>query len=572
VEEELPVDPYAAPGYSPELGGLISGGALFSFSLDPEDPTLPRSSIPVSASFTTSGSVIFAVTPSFYLPHDKVRIFGTLLLKNLNDNFWGVGYDAGVSPSAPDETTQYQRVWWQVAPRVVFQVAKDLFVGPVLDLNQTIASDMPPEMSSEPHVVEDGTNNYNGGAGGIIQYDTRDFPQNAFRGVLLEARVTGYGPWLGSDNLYMQVALDYRHTSRSGARRKHALNVHVGAVIGDAPWSELPSVGGVYDLRGYYTGRFRDVRATWALLEYRYMLPTKNPDRDYSRSGFVGWGGTGFLGTEGFRNSSLLPNAGVGYRFGSTAMNARLDRVRRGWIPGASSASWKHRVRRRRRPDAADRLGGLVVDLDAVMDRVPCHRLLPGGRDRFMSGAAPRRECRASVPCATDRHQPVSGRRRSRTDRARRSRDPSSTFGSGDPNTATWRCAMGCDPSGGLLSRPSPGRGRRVVELDAVRVALLREEELAALAVVLLGGVARDDRVEVRGVAVSVGALLRAQDPPEALRFLLAAPPRAGDPDRDVRIRDVDREVPDLRHGEHGRLSRAKALVERVAFRLRRRP
>jgi len=320
--------PYGAPGYSPELGGLISTGALFSFSFDPEDPELPRSSIPVSASFTTSGSVILAVSPSFYLPEDKIRIFGSLLLKDLNDNFWGVGYDAGASPNAPDETTQYQRVLWQIAPRVVFQVANDLFVGPVLDLNQTIASDMPPEMSSEPHVVEDGTNNYNGGAGGIVQYDTRDFPQNAFRGFLLEARITGYGPWLVSDNLYMQVSLDYRHYLTLGPRVGNTLawNVHVGAVVGDAPWSELPSVGSAYDLRGYYAGRFRDQRATWGLLEYRYMLPTKNPEREFSRSGFVVWGGTGFLGTEGFRNSNLLPNAGVGYRFEvQPRMNARLD-------------------------------------------------------------------------------------------------------------------------------------------------------------------------------------------------------------------------------------------------------
>jgi hypothetical protein len=320
--------PYAAPGYSPELGGLISGGALFSFSLDPEDPTLPRSSIPVSASFTSSGSVIFAVTPAFYLPEDKIRIFGTLLLKNLNDNYWGVGYDAGASPNSPDETTQYQRVWWQVAPRVVFKVAKALFVGPVLDLNQTIASDMPPEMATEIHVVEDGTNNYNGGAGGIIQYDTRDFPQNAFRGFLLEARVTGYGPWLGSNNLYMGLVLDYRHYITLGKRVGNTLawNVHIGGVFGDAPWSELPVVGSAYDLRGYYSGRFRDFRATWGLLEYRYMLPTKNPSREYARSGFVGWVGTGFLGDERYRNSEVLPNAGVGYRFEvQPRMNARLD-------------------------------------------------------------------------------------------------------------------------------------------------------------------------------------------------------------------------------------------------------
>jgi hypothetical protein len=320
--------PYGAPGYSPELGGLISTGALFSFSLDPEDPELPRSSIPVSASFTTTGSVIFAVSPSFYLPEDKIRIFGSLLLKNLNDNYWGVGYDAAVEPSAPDETTQYTRVWWQVAPRVVFQVAKDLFVGPVVDLNQTIASDMPPEMEIDPNVVEDGTNNYNGGVGAIVQYDTRDFPQNAFRGYLLEARVTGYGPWLGSDNQYTQIVLDYRHYLTLGKRAGTTLawNVHVATVRGDTPWPELASVGSAYDLRGYYAGRFRDFRSNWGILEYRYMLPTKNPERAYSKSGFVGWVGTGFLGDAGYRNSDVLPNAGVGYRFEvQPRMNARLD-------------------------------------------------------------------------------------------------------------------------------------------------------------------------------------------------------------------------------------------------------
>jgi hypothetical protein len=320
--------PYGAPGYSPELGGLISTGALFSFSFDPDDPDLPRSSIPVSASFTTSGSVIFAVTPSFYLKDDKIRIFGTLLAKNLNDNYWGVGYDAAVDPNQPDDTTKYQRVWWQVAPRVVFQVKPHLFIGPVLDLNQTIASDLPPEMASDPDVIADGTNNYNGGAGAIIQWDTRDFPQNAFRGLLLEAKVTGYGPWLGSNNLYAQIVLDYRHYITLGPRVGNTLawNVHMATVLGDTPWSELVSVGSAYDLRGYYAGRFRDFRANWAILEYRYMLPTKNPDREYSRSGFVGWAATGFLGDQGYRHSDVLPNVGVGYRFEvQPRMNARLD-------------------------------------------------------------------------------------------------------------------------------------------------------------------------------------------------------------------------------------------------------
>ena len=56
------------------------------------------------------------------------------------------------------------------------------------------------------------------------------------------------------------------------------------------------------------------------------MLPTKNPEREYSRSGVVAWAATGFLGDAGYRHSDVLPNAGVGYRFEvQPRMNARLD-------------------------------------------------------------------------------------------------------------------------------------------------------------------------------------------------------------------------------------------------------
>jgi hypothetical protein len=87
----------------------------------------------------------------------------------------------------------------------------------------------------------------------------------------------------------------------------------------------MPGVGSPYDLRGYYWGRFRAEQGTWGLLEYRYMFPTKNPTRSFSRSGIVAWAGLGFLG-RGFLESELLPNAGVGYRFEvQPRMNLRVD-------------------------------------------------------------------------------------------------------------------------------------------------------------------------------------------------------------------------------------------------------
>ncbi len=66
---------------------------------------------------------------------------------------------------------------------------------------------------------------------------------------------------------------------------------------------------------------------------------------------------------------------------------------------------------------------------------------------------------------------------------------------------------------------------------DRVAVALLREEALPVLRVVLVDGVARDERVEARGVA----GLLRPQQPAQALRLLLAGAEGSGDLDRDRR-------------------------------------
>jgi len=319
--------PYASPGASPEIGALIAAGALFSWSFDPKDPKLPRSSVGSAISFSTTGAILVSVFPAFYLKSDKIRINGNIYFKNMDDHYWGVGYtEAAETPQGPD-TTAYHRMWWQFNPKVVVQVVPNLFVGGAIDLNQTIATDMNPKMTDDPYILDDGNNNYNGGIGAIVQYDTRDFPQNAFKGVQLEARVMGYGPWLGGQNMYATVNLDYRHYISVGKRPGNTVswNFHSNIAFGNTPWSDLPSVGSAYDLRGYYVGRFRDTQATYALLEYRYHFNTKKPDRQFSRSGVVVWAGLGFVGTN-FLEAPLLPNVGVGYRFEvQPRMNLRVD-------------------------------------------------------------------------------------------------------------------------------------------------------------------------------------------------------------------------------------------------------
>src|SRR5690554_3399634 len=83
--------------------------------------------------------------------------------------------------------------------------------------------------------------------------------------------------------------------------------------------------------------------------------------------------------------------------------------------------------------------------------------------------------------------------------------------------------------------------------LDMIAVALLGQKELALIGIILLGGVAGDHAIEMRGISVGFGP----QDAPEALGFFLAAAEGARDLDGDTGVGQVDREVGDLADHEH---------------------
>lgn len=111
--KNLRVTPFRASSVSPEVGLMLVGGGLVSFKIDKKSKILQRSSIPFSFGFSTNGSSNFNVKPALFLKNDKNRIIGDIGMKDIPDNYWGVGYEAGRNPSKPDSTTSYRRNWWQ---------------------------------------------------------------------------------------------------------------------------------------------------------------------------------------------------------------------------------------------------------------------------------------------------------------------------------------------------------------------------------------------------------------------------------------------------------------------------
>jgi hypothetical protein len=251
------------------------------------------------------------------------------------DHYWGVGYENGRYTEKGGDTTAYDRVWWQINPKVYWQFMPDLFAGLNLDFNRTSASDLSPGVASDPFIQEQGTDNYNGGAGLILMHDSRDVPVNAYRGWYLSGSVNFYGRYLGSDNTYQIYEVDYRQyqqIARPGSTL--AWQVYSRIASGAVPWPEMTKIGTPYDLRGYYWGRYRDVAGLFGMLEYRYKFMTSRANRlrtyegrKESRHGVVTWVGMGWIGSRMRElDEHLLPNIGVGYRFEvQPRMNARTD-------------------------------------------------------------------------------------------------------------------------------------------------------------------------------------------------------------------------------------------------------
>jgi len=329
------VTPFVAPGYTPELGFVIAGGGLFTFSTDFADEDLPRSSINTAFSYGFKGSYTFSSIVNTFWLDDKLRVNADVVLKKMPDNYWGVGHDSARNTPEGSDTTAYDRLWWLVNPKILWQFRKDMFAGLNLDFNQTVASDLSPGVASDPYIQAQGTNNYNGGAGFIFMHDSRDVTVNAYSGWFLSGSATFYGKYLGGDNVYQVYAIDYRQYQqivRPGSTLAWQVYTRVGT--GDVPWPEMTQVGNPYNLRGYYWGQYRDVVGTFAILEYRYKFMTNRKHflrpyegRKESLHGFVVWVGLGAIGSNyGAQWGNWMPNAGVGYRFEvQPRSNARLD-------------------------------------------------------------------------------------------------------------------------------------------------------------------------------------------------------------------------------------------------------
>ena len=88
-----------------------------------------------------------------------------------------------------------------------------------------------------------------------------------------------------SDYTFTTFELDVRHYKKLFKNQVLATNLYLKNVSGNAPFYELPALGGHQRMRGYFQGRYRDKNYVTLQTEYRQYF--------WKRFGFVAFGGIG---------------------------------------------------------------------------------------------------------------------------------------------------------------------------------------------------------------------------------------------------------------------------------------
>ncbi|MFV0521939.1 MAG: BamA/TamA family outer membrane protein [Mangrovibacterium sp.] len=329
---KLMVSPLAGPGYTPELGFLIGGGALFSWRTDKNDLSLTRSNMPVMLSFTSTGAITLNMRPTTFWNNDNLRINGNFWFKKMPDNYWGVGFNTNQAIDEDKDVTAFERTWLDIAVEALFKIKDDLYFGPNYSLNYTEGSNLSDWVAHDNYFAYYNDHPFNMGIGATFRYDSRDLPANAWEGKYFDVEFTQYGHYLGGNNNYNMLLVDYRQYTRINHKDGRILAWQVCSrnTFGDVPYNELSQLGNPFDLRGYPWGKYRNKGKAYAVVEYRHTFKKKSGD--LSKYGAVAWvgGGTVYdtdndpLITD--KGTGFLPNGGIGFRYElQPRMNLRLD-------------------------------------------------------------------------------------------------------------------------------------------------------------------------------------------------------------------------------------------------------
>ena len=305
------------PSYSKttSLGiGVLAAGL---YRVDRTDSVTPPSDVSIFASVSISGFYSVGIEGNTYFSRGRSKLDYKAAFASAPRDLWGIGYAAG----RHNPETSYVEKQYKLHARYLYRFLPNTFVGSRISFEHTDGRKF--DATGDLYIRNQKRAYTATGLGLILEYDSRDFIPNPWRGIYASVEATAFPKGLGTCGTTL-----YRATFTFDCYRR----VWTDAVLAfdfygeynsaATPWPMLARMGGSRRMRGYYEGRYADNCLLTAQVELRQRI--------WRRIGCVVWGGAGNVFSERsddrFDWSHTLPNYGLGLRWElKKRVNIRVD-------------------------------------------------------------------------------------------------------------------------------------------------------------------------------------------------------------------------------------------------------
>jgi len=302
--------------YTPETQAAFGGGGIFLFYTKKSEDLRP-SKIGFGAHYTTNKQYKFSLNPNIYFNANNLVINMPASYSYTLDKFWGKG-----NSTLDTGTEEYFRKDFNLQLEV--QVPPVLFfadrTGFILDYKNTEIDD-PKE---NQFLLNESINGFKGGdifgVGINLVWDRRDNLFYPTEGHYQYIKFIVYPE--PSDFVFSTFELDVRYYKKLLKNQILATNLYIKSVGSNAPFYELPALGGQNRMRGYFQGRYRDRNYVAFQSEFRQYISKK--------IGFVAFAGFGDVGEEitdlNLKDLKYSFGGGLRYLFNKKEnVNLRMD-------------------------------------------------------------------------------------------------------------------------------------------------------------------------------------------------------------------------------------------------------
>ena len=305
-----------APTYSSTTGLGLGVMAAGLYRIDRTDFQIPPSTVSLFVRATLKGVYTVGIEGINIFKDNRDRLTYRVAFVSQPTDFWGVGYDAAVNNTPINYTSNNQ----QVELSYYHRLCRNLYIGARVNFDYIYAKKGDRELI-KPYINGGKSESLSTGLSLLLEYDSRDFIPNPYRGLYLSLQAMSRPMALANidDNTWRFTATaSYYQKLWRGAVL--ALDLYGESNSKHTPWQLYARMGSKYRMRGYYEGRFTDRNMVTAQAELR--------QRVWRRIGVAVWGGAGncFSSWSNYQWSYTLPNYGIGLRWEfKKRVNVRFD-------------------------------------------------------------------------------------------------------------------------------------------------------------------------------------------------------------------------------------------------------